>query len=216
MIVSRQGAPCGAATRHPASRSFSDITGRTGPETAGLPSPGVVPLLPLGRDWGPAVSWVVAAGVLESNVLAAWRAGRAVRVPTGRVWDVVRVVDQTGQAALARLAAGHVPVGPVLTVPARRTVEFLVSPGTWRSWPLGLTGVVCPGPGSASRLPAPDRTHAGAARCGRRWLSPPRPRQPFTDADVLCEVLAAAVAHRTREWSRAWEGFDRPPERSGR
>jgi hypothetical protein len=147
--------------------------------------------------WGDALIYAVAAGAPKTEVLGAWDAGRAVPVPTGVLWDVVRVVRPAGIQAVDRLRTAGDIVGPVLDVPLRASVEFIVTAGTTRHWPR-LPGTLCVGWGE-SRLPAPDMTlkNGRRAQCGRRWLTPWTPiAVPVTDSDALCECLTAALAHR--------------------
>ncbi|GAB2912828.1 hypothetical protein GCM10022245_54790 [Streptomyces mayteni] len=68
--------------------------------------------------------------------------------------------------------------------------------GAAASWP-PLRGTVCVGRGQ-SRLPAPTVTRQVRRRTvdGRRWLMPWGPRLvEATDSAVVCEAVAAAIAH---------------------
>ncbi|UGY90281.1 hypothetical protein [Streptomyces gobiensis] len=91
-------------------------------------------------------------------------------------------------------------LGPVLDVPLRARVEFIVPAGTARTWPQ-LLGTVCVGPG-VIRCPVSHVTWISGrgAVCGRRWIVPPAADVPVTDGDVLCEAVTAAIAHRARLW----------------
>ncbi|MDT0320304.1 hypothetical protein [Streptomyces millisiae] len=149
-------------------------------------------------DSAAAVAWVVAAGAVEDDVLTAWRWRRSVAVPTGRLWDVVRVTRSVGLTILSRLPQHVRAVGPVLEVPARETVEFLVPRGTAATWP-GVRGVFCVGAGGASRLPSPGMsvTEGRRARCGRRWLTRLEPhRTPTTHGGGLLECLLTELPRR--------------------
>ncbi|TDC76276.1 hypothetical protein [Streptomyces hainanensis] len=157
------------------------------------------PAGPVGGDVTVAVAWAVAAGACEGAVLDAWAWRRAVSVPAGRVWDTVRVSRPVGLTVLSQLPYHVAAIGPVLEVPARETVEFLVPPGTAAAWPSHrreLRNVYCVGRGGSSKLPAPDLTLADGRRacCGRRWLSRLDPqRNPTTHAGALLGCLLAEL-----------------------
>lgn len=144
---------------------------------------------PVVTGWGSAVSWAVAAGAQEDELLAAWSWGRALAAPTGKGWDMVRVLTPVGREVLGQFRSDGVVVGPVLGVPPRNTVEFVVPAGTVRSWP-SLPGVCCVGLGGVSHLPAPHLAEESGrgARCGRSSLTRLEPALvPTTDSDVLRE-----------------------------
>jgi hypothetical protein len=148
-----------------------------------------------------AVSWAVAAGAHEAEVRRTWQVGRTAEIPTGRLWDVLRMTTRIGTDTLHRLKARDVRVGPILEVPARASLEILVPRGTSRVWP-PLLNTVCVDRG-AMRWPSPAMTVESGRRapCGRRWIVAPSPhRQPATDADDLCETAAAALVHQATEW----------------
>ncbi|TDC78272.1 hypothetical protein [Streptomyces hainanensis] len=159
------------------------------------------PAAPLGGDLMAAVAWVVAAGAVEEDVIDAWRSRRAVSVPVGRSWDVVRVSRPLGWAVLARLPRHVAGIGPVLEVPARETVEFLIPPGAASGWPARreLRDVFRVGPRGTSQFPALDLTLADGRRacCGRRWLTRVEPhRRPTTHGGALLECLLAEYRRR--------------------
>ncbi|GAA0574491.1 hypothetical protein [Streptomyces mordarskii] len=149
-----------------------------------------------------AVSWAVAAGASAQGVRTDWQAGRATEVPIGSLWHVLRVTGTTGRDALTRLQARGEPLGPVLEVPMRFTIEFLVPRcAAAATWPplLGTRwiehGII--------RCPGPERTRSAGRRsaCGRRWIVPPVPAViPVTDADALCEAVTAALVHQAERW----------------
>ncbi len=150
--------------------------------------------------WTAALAWAVAAGARESAVFDAWRAGRCADVPIGRLWDVAQFTRTLGLDAVSRLHADGVPLGPVLEVPLRATVEVLVRAGTARHWP-GLLGTYCIGVGKI-RCPAPQLTRASGHRAasGRHWIVPPGRAAQVTDAEALVERAATATVHRSRSW----------------
>ncbi|TDC04697.1 hypothetical protein E1265_35815 [Streptomyces sp. 8K308] len=162
------------------------------------------PASPMNGDVAVAVAWAVAAGACEEAVLDAWEWRRAVSVPAGRVWDTVRVSRPVGLAVLSQHPYHVAAIGPVLEVPARDTVEFLVPPGTVTTWPSHrreLRNVHCVGLGGSSKLPPPYLTLADGrrARCGRRWLTPLEPhRTPSTHGGAVLECLLAELPQRGR------------------
>ncbi|MFD9850501.1 hypothetical protein [Streptomyces parvus] len=137
--------------------------------------------------------WIIDSGVQTEHLHRAWATGRAAQVPIGHGWDVVRVTRTLGRAALARAQRDGTTIGPVLETPARDALEFPVPPGTAAAWPL------LPDTRAASsgefRCPAPWITAADRrrSRCGRVWLIPPT-ITVLTDANALCEAVAAALA----------------------
>ncbi|MGY0058983.1 hypothetical protein ACWY4P_20920 [Streptomyces sp. LZ34] len=158
----------------------------------------------------------VATGARLTHVRSAWQTGRAAEVPIGATWDVARVTRTIGTAVLHRLRARGTPLGLVLEVPLRATVEFLVPPGCFASWP-PLTGTRCVASG-VMRWPSPGanlRTGVRAA-CGRRWIVEPNAADVLTtDGDELCEAVAATLARLARAWlaDRRTEEVGRGPVR---
>ena len=84
-------------------------------------SPGVHPTRP---DWANQASGNAAA------VRRMWhkQPRASVLLPTGRTFDVIDVPEGSGFLALARLERMDLPLGPVVTTPARR-MAFFVLPG---------------------------------------------------------------------------------------
>ncbi len=146
----------------------------------------------------PAVRWFVEAGAPLAPLYRAWNAGAAADVPIGRRWEVVRVTSALGYDVLRRLRSMGAELGPVLDTPARAAVEFIVETGTAASWP-PLTGTRAAATG-VIRCPPPHMTVPAAVRStgGRRWIVPPLylHAADTTDANALCEAVAAALMHR--------------------
>jgi hypothetical protein len=141
-----------------------------------------------------ALSWAVEAGAHGDDARERWRWNRAVEVPVGRLWEVVRVTRSFGATAVPRLRREKEPLGLVLEVPLRGAVEFLVPCGTADGWPC-LPGTVAVREG-VMRWPAPEASVASGRRalCGRRWLvSPAAADWLTTDSDALCEATTAAI-----------------------
>ena len=155
-----------------------------------------------------AVAWATASGAAARDVLDAWRAGQAAEVPIGRLWDVLRVTTTLAFAAIERLQTADVPLGPVVEARPAAVIEFLLPPGTARSWPEDLLGTTCVARGTL-RCPSPFvMIGTGRSQSGRRWLAPPapvevpyfRPVAPWTCDDALCEAVAAAIVHSVRPY----------------
>jgi hypothetical protein len=158
----------------------------------------------------------VAAGARLADIQWAWQAGRAAEVPIGPTWDVTRVTRTIGTAVLHRLRSRGTPLGLVLEVPSRATVEFLVPSDCSASWP-PLTGTRCVASG-VMRWPSPDANLRTGARaiCGRRWIVEPDAADGLTtDGDELCEAVAATLARLARAWlaGRRSEEVGRGPVR---
>ncbi|NGO68270.1 hypothetical protein [Streptomyces boncukensis] len=123
----------------------------------------------------------------------------------GRLWDAVRVVRPVGLDAVLRLRGRGVAVGPVLDVPPRGALEFVVPAGTAESWP-PLPGTTCVRSG---RLPCPvPHTRSAEGQWvvrGRRWIVPLGSTAAFTDPDELAETVTGAAAHRAFAWL-GWNG----------
>lgn len=146
------------------------------------------------------VTWAVSAGAREADIVAAWGRGRAAEVPTGRLWDVVRVVRPIAFDAVRRLQERGTQLGPILEVPLREALEFIVPVGTLATWP-PLPGTTCVKSGNI-RCPAPhlNRAREQRATCSRRWIVPVSSAAPITDSDELAEAVTAATVRRATAW----------------
>lgn len=143
----------------------------------------------------PAARWFIEAGAEAGPLYRAWNQGAAADVPIGHLWDVVRVTTRLGVDAIARVRRIGGQVGPVVEMPVRSTVEFIVPPGTAATWP-EMTGTRATARGML-RCPPPHVTQASGLRSiGGRWIVPPLYVPATTDADALCEAVAAALLHR--------------------
>lgn len=143
-----------------------------------------------------AARWFIAAEAEAGPLYCAWNRGAAADVPIGHLWDVVRVTSQLGFDVLGRVRSCGAELGPVLETPARGAVEFVVAPGTAATWP-DLIGTRAAATG-VMRCPPPHVTVASGLRStgARRWIVPPQYAPATTDADALCEAVAAALLHR--------------------
>jgi hypothetical protein len=161
-------------------------------DRVGCPAPGAHPVSP---------AWQMQATV-DTNVIASWwetRPEANVILVTGRVFDVLDVPAAAGSAALARMAAAGVAVGPVAGLGRERTLFFVMTRGSpadedeW--WSSGLDcepESVTPGLRWHCRdsyvVAPPSACGAGLAT---RWLRPPR-EHPLPDALRLLEYLVDA------------------------
>lgn len=75
----------------------------------------------------------------------------SVLLPTGRTFDVIDVPESAGFHALARMERMDLPLGPVISTPARR-LAFLVLPGAAAKVPDLLSGLGRP-PGALDLVP---------------------------------------------------------------
>ncbi|MGW0785905.1 hypothetical protein [Streptomyces sp. NPDC002913] len=144
----------------------------------------------------PAAAWFIAAGAQAEPLHRAWSSGGVADVPIGQLWDVVRLTTALGHDVLDRVRRIGSQVGPVLETPARGAVEYLVPRGTAATWP-PMVGTRATGMGLL-RCPSPGVTlSSGQRSTGRRsWIVPPLDVPSTTDADALCEAVAAALLHR--------------------
>ncbi|OII64296.1 hypothetical protein BJP40_00040 [Streptomyces sp. CC53] len=144
----------------------------------------------------PAARWFIEAGAEARPLYQAWNRGAAADVPIGNLWDIVRVTSRLGADVIARVRRHGAELGPVLETPARGAVEFVVPPGTAATWP-DLMGTIAAARG-VLRCPPPHVTAASGLRStgARRWIVPPLYAPATTDANALCEAVAAALMHR--------------------
>ncbi|WP_037859663.1 hypothetical protein [Streptomyces sp. NRRL F-5065] len=144
----------------------------------------------------PAARWFIEAGAEAGPLYRAWNRGAAADVPIGHLWDVVRVTTRLGTDVLARVRGIGAELGPVLETPVRSAVEFVVTPGTAATWP-DMIGTRAAARGML-RCPPPHVTATSGLRStgARRWIVPPSYVPATTDADALCEAVAAALVHR--------------------
>ncbi|MFI1831322.1 hypothetical protein ACH41E_33485 [Streptomyces sp. NPDC020412] len=141
-----------------------------------------------------ATRWALDAGANPVELVRDWSAGRATPVRIGTAWEVVRITTSVGREALARLRKQQFLVGPVLSIPARATLEVVVPLGTAASWPtLPERYRYVTATAGTMLCPPPRRRPAG----GRKWIAAPGSRPPMTDGHLLCEAVAATIAsHR--------------------
>ncbi|HEX3306965.1 MAG TPA: bifunctional DNA primase/polymerase [Streptosporangiaceae bacterium] len=161
-------------------------------DRVGCPAPGAHPTSP---------AWQMQATV-DLNVIQDWwetRPEANVILVTGRVFDVLDVPAVAGAAALERLDAARVAVGPVAVVGQERMLFFVMTRGSpadedeW--WSCGLDSE----PESVvaglrwhcrdSYVPAPPSRDASGQAA--RWLRSPQ-EHPLPDALRLLEYLVDA------------------------
>ena len=161
-------------------------------DRVGCPAPGAHPVSP---------AWQTQATV-DTNVIGSWwetRPEANVILVTGRVFDVLDVPAAAGAAALARMEAVGIAVGPVSGLGQDRMLFYVVtrgSPADEDEW--WTSGLDCepesftPGLRGHCRdsyVLAPPSVYA--AGLSARWLRSPR-EHPLPDALRLLEYLVAA------------------------
>jgi hypothetical protein len=161
-------------------------------DRVGCPAPGAHPVSP---------AWQMQATV-DTGVIGTWWEARPeanVILVTGRVFDVLDVPAAAGSAALARMAAAGVAVGPVSCLADDRMLFYVLTRGSpadedeW--WSCGLDSEpesVAPGLRWHCRdsyVLAPPSVYAGGLT--GRWLRSPR-EYPLPDALRLLEHLVDA------------------------
>ncbi len=161
-------------------------------DRVGCPAPGAHPVSP---------AWQMQATV-DINVIGSWWEARPeanVILVTGRVFDVLDVPASAGSAALEKMEAAGVAVGPVARLGDDRMLFFVLTRGSpadedeW--WSCGLDSEpesVTPGLRWHCRdsyVLAPPSVCAGGLAA--RWLRSPR-EHPLPDALRLLEYLVDA------------------------
>lgn len=121
----------------------------------------------------------------------------SVLLPTGRTFDALDVPETAGFLALARLERMELPVGPVISTPARRMV-FLVLPGARIKVPALLRGLGwlpesldLSARGDGDWVPAPP-TRMGSGGPVRWVREPTELNRWLPDAEELLSQLAYA------------------------
>ncbi|MEU6212236.1 hypothetical protein ACN6AT_11120 [Streptomyces sp. JL4002] len=109
-------------------------------------------------------------------------------LPAGRLWDVLILPGELGQATLDVLALLQERPGPVLADFGESRMGFFVPPGTASRW-IG-TGVRGAGSGTWIVVPYPGRATGGV-----RWAVLPDGRGTLTDP-VLLELAMHEAAAR--------------------
>ncbi|MFF9088669.1 hypothetical protein ACF1BE_19995 [Streptomyces sp. NPDC014991] len=135
------------------------------------------------------LNWLREVGASMTGALAAWEHGELVEAPAGRAWDVVRMPRALGWRTVTQMRQHGTPVGPAQHTPDG--VEVLVPVGSAASWDLPDTEVLTEGAFIAVPHPAMTAPHT---QQGHSWIVSPQDGGPLTDADLLCEAYAAALA----------------------
>ena len=168
--------------------------------SAACPAPGAHPTRP---DWGTRASGSGAA------VRRMWqRQPRAsVLLPTGRTFDAIDVPESAGFLALARMERMELPLGPVVSTPARR-MAFFVLPGATAKVaallrrlgrPPDLLDLVVRGEGDWIAAPP---TRMGTGGCVQWARRPTAMNRWLPDAEELLSPLAYACG-RDAAFTRA-------------
>ncbi|MGW2742391.1 hypothetical protein [Streptomyces sp. NPDC001450] len=149
-----------------------------------------------GFDGFVVLDWIREVGASVTGALAAWDQGELVDVPVGKAWDVVRMPRALGWKTVTQMRQHGTPVGPVQHTPDG--VEVLVKVGSAAEWHLPDAEVLTEGhiavPHPATRAPRTQHGHS--------WIVSPQEGGPFTDADLLHEAYAAALAATQMDTAR--------------
>jgi hypothetical protein len=153
-----------------------------------------------------AVNWLAAAAVDPRTCVREWElsdCGTAL-LPAGRLWDVLIVPRQLGQAALDVMLRipGHRP-GPTLVDFHAHRVGFFIPPAAGRCW-VG-SRMRCAGTGSWIAVPKPLWCPGGI-----RWLVPPDGSGTLHSLDVLELALHEAAAKEAAPFPGAAPAVDCP------
>lgn len=137
----------------------------------------------------PAMDWILDTGASISDTLIAWDHGDLAPLPIGTAWDVVRLQQPTGWAAIRMLRKMESPLGPVLY--AHLAVEVPVPVHAADDWDLPDATVL----GAGETLFVPHaRIVAPRTQHGRSWIVAPNHQPILTDADDLYGAYFAALA----------------------
>ncbi|WP_330349689.1 hypothetical protein [Streptomyces sp. NBC_00582] len=142
-----------------------------------------------GFDGFTALDWIRDTETSVTGALAAWDQGELVEVPAGKAWDVVRVPRALGWRTVQQMRQAGTPVGPAQHTPD--AVEVLVPVGSAARWELPDAEVLTEGARVAVPHPA---TVAPRTQMGHTWIVSPQEGGPLTEADLLHEAYAAALA----------------------
>ncbi|WP_369386479.1 hypothetical protein AB5J72_01915 [Streptomyces sp. CG1] len=140
-----------------------------------------------GFDGFVALDWIRDAASV-TGALATWDQGGLAEAAVGRSWDVVRLPRALGWKTVTQMRLYGTPVGPVQHTPDG--VEVLVPVGSAAEWHLPEAEVFTAG---TVAVPHPA-TIAPHTQQGHTWIVSPRECGQFTDADLLREAYAAAIA----------------------
>jgi hypothetical protein len=150
---------------------------------------GAARLVASGFDGFTALDWLRKTDASVTGALAAWDQGELVEVTVGTAWDVVRLPRALGWKTVQTMRHAGTPVGPAQHTPDG--VEVLVPVGSAAEWHLPDAEVLAEGALVAVPHPA---TVAPRTQQGHSWIVSPQENGPLTDADLLHEAYAAALA----------------------
>lgn len=135
------------------------------------------------------LNWIREAGSSATAALAAWNRGDLAEIPVGKAWDVVRMPRALGWKTVTQMCTNDVTVGPTQYSPDG--VDVLVPVGSAVAWHLPDTHVLTEG--TTVHLPHPAVVAPHTIRA-HSWIVSPQDCGPLTDADMLHEAYAAALA----------------------
>lgn len=192
--------------------AWLEMTGDAAPRcsctSATCPAPGAHPTRP---------DWATQAGGNTAAVRRMWtrQPHASVLLPTGRTFDAVDVPESAGFLALARMERMELPLGPVISTPARR-MAFFVLPGATAKvpellrrlgWPPDSLDLVVRGEGDWIAAPPTRMCGGGSVQWARR---PTAMNRWLPDVEELLSPLAyacgrdAAATRDTAATPAAW------------
>ncbi|WP_253209011.1 hypothetical protein [Streptomyces niphimycinicus] len=138
--------------------------------------------------------WIRDSGGNVSEVFLAWENGGLAELPVGKAWDVVRLEQPAGWAAIRMLQKMGLPLGPVLY--AHLAVEVPVPVHTADGW--DLVGSTVLGDGETLLVPH-TRVVVPSTQQGRSWIGAPN-LSVLTNPDDLYGTYFAALAKDGEPW----------------
>ncbi|MCX5562700.1 hypothetical protein [Streptomyces sp. NBC_00038] len=133
-----------------------------------------------------ALGWI--GGSIDA-ALTMWGRGDLAELPVGTAWDVVRMPRALGWKAVQQMRRSDITVGPAQHSP--NGVDVLVPVGSAAAWDLPDSQVLTAD--ALVRVPHPSFVAPRTQR-GHTWIVSPQDCGPLTDADMLHEAYAAALA----------------------
>ncbi|MEU5108459.1 hypothetical protein AB0H07_40425 [Streptomyces sp. NPDC021354] len=133
--------------------------------------------------------WIRDTGADVGRTLLAWEQGHLAPLPVGKAWDVVRLQQPAGWAAIRMLRKMESPLGPVLY--AHLAVEVPVAVHTADNWDIHGATVL----GADETILVPHaRIVAPRTQHGRSWIVAPNHQPVLTDTDDLFGAYFAVLA----------------------
>ncbi|MCX4705632.1 hypothetical protein [Streptomyces sp. NBC_01373] len=139
-----------------------------------------------GFDGFPAIKWLRATGVDESETVDRWIGGRLAPLPVGVTWDVVLLPHREGWRVWQQLQMLDVKTGPMLLT--NKHMAVFVPTGSADDW--DLPGARVLKLGDTVEVPHPS-VAAPRTQAAYSWVVPPLNEPVLTDCDDLYGAYAA-------------------------